>query len=190
MEINRHHLQSPVQIITTYLGIPEEYKKKCIKEIYKIGDKQNQKTNVKGIMSSYHIYTETRELDDLLNNIINSINISVPIEDKRFYYDLKNCWGAVYKEGHYTVPHVHLPDNISFVYYLKANENSSPLVFDECNFKINPIDDFLIIFPSYVTHSVPKQSKGEDRICIAGNLKIKLKKEKINISYEENKNSR
>ena len=33
MEINRHHLQSPVQIITTYLGIPEEYKKKCIKEI-------------------------------------------------------------------------------------------------------------------------------------------------------------
>ncbi len=33
-------------------------------------------------------------------------------------------------------------------------------------------------------HSVPKQSKGEDRICIAGNLKMKNKDEEINISYD------
>ena len=171
MVINRHNLKSPSEIVTTTLGIPEDYKQRCIQEAYKIGDKQGQKTNVKAIMSSYHVWKETDVYNLLFEKIIGKTYVVFPLIDRRFKYKLHDCWSAIYKEGHYTVPHAHNPSQISFVYYLKANNNSSPLVFDDCDFKIHPHDDLLVAFPSYLYHSVPKHT-GEDRICMAGNLNI------------------
>ena len=80
-------------------------------------------------------------------------------------------WSAIYREGHYTISHAHSPSFLSFVYYLKSNINSSPLVFDGCDFQVQPHDDMLVVFPSYLIHSVPKHT-GEDRICLAGNLNL------------------
>ena len=174
MVINRHPIKSPTEVITTTLGIPEDYKQQCIQEVYKIGDSLNRKdnyTNVKALRSSYRVWEETSIYNPLLGRIMGKVNMSLPVEDNKYEYGLENCWTIIYKEGHYTVPHLHIPAQISFVYYLKANDNSSPLVFDGCDFKIYPHDDLLVIFPSYLTHSVPKHM-GEDRICIAGNLNI------------------
>ena len=171
MSINRHRLNSPVDIITTTLGIPEGYKQQCIQEAYKICDGRAQRTNVKALRSSYWMWNETSIYNPLLDRIMGKVNMSFPIEDNQYKYELCNCWAIVYKEGHYTIPHIHAPSNISFVYYLKSNSNSSPLVFDECDFKVYPHDDLLAVFPSYLIHSVPKHY-GEDRICIAGNLNL------------------
>jgi hypothetical protein len=168
MEINRYHVKTTTEIITTTLGIPEDYKQQCIQEAYKIGDKQGKKTNVKAIMSSYHIWEETKTFNPLSEKIVEQIYKIVPI-DPRFKYNLHTMWSAIYKEGHHTVPHGHLPAIISFVYYLKAQGNSSPLIFNDASFLIHPYDDLLVIFPGNLTHSVPEHS-GEDRICIAGNL--------------------
>jgi hypothetical protein len=171
---HNHYVQHPTKIINTILDIPKKYKQRCIEEAYKIGDKQNNRTNVKAIMSSYFIWNETQVFNLLIDNILKKINLALPASSfsPNFTYSLEASWFAIYKSDHYTVPHHHLPADISFIYYLKANDSSSPLVFDQANFVIKPHDNLLVIFPSYLTHEVPIH-KGEDRICLAGNLNLK-----------------
>ena len=121
-------------------------------------------------MTSYQIWNESKVFDRLLDNIQRIIDNLIK-KDKRLEFKLTDSWGAVYKKNDYTIPHQHLPNNISFVYYLQSTGNT-PLIFDECNFKLNPTDDMLIIFPSYLWHSVSKHNEEKDRICIAGNLQF------------------
>jgi hypothetical protein len=168
---NVHHIKSPITIIQTKLSIPPKYKKQCIEEVYRLGDSMNQKTNVKAIRSSFSIWNETKTFSLLLNKIIETIYINFPIKDDRWEYTFIDTWSIIYKKGHYAVPHDHMPNHISYVYYLQSSGNT-PLIFDECNFKINPVDDMLVIFPSYLIHSVPEHQYEEDRICIAGNLDL------------------
>ena len=170
LQINRHHIQSPTEIITTQLGIPQEYKQQCIEEIYRLGDTMGETTNIKAIMTSYTIWDESKVFDILLNNIKIVID-NFANRYNHWKFVLEEAWGTIYKKDNYTIPHQHLPCTISFVYYLQSSGNT-PLVFDECDFKINPINDMLMIFPSYLTHSVPKHNEKEDRICIAGNLQL------------------
>ena len=167
MIINKHHIKSPTEIVTTTLGIPEAYKQQCIQEAYKIGDsidREKSVTNVKAFRSGYKIWEETNVYNLLFDRITYALNRVAVVK-----WEFWDAWTAIYQEGHYTIPHAHDPSYLSFVYYLKANNTSSPLVFDGCDFNLSPYDDLLVIFPSYLTHSVPKHT-GEDRICVAGNI--------------------
>tara|TARA_R110000803_G_scaffold36285_2_gene78005 strand:+ start:156 stop:692 length:537 start_codon:yes stop_codon:yes gene_type:complete len=175
MVINRHYIKTPTEIATTHLNITEEYKQRCIQGAYNIGDQQNHKTNVKAIMSSYQVWEETDVYNNLLDIIQDEVNTKFyPNYYERFTLILGSAWTAIYKEDHYAVSHNHLPAQMSFIYYLKSNNNSSPLLFDGCDFQINPHDGLLVVFPSHLFHNVPKH-KGEDRICIAGNFHQELK---------------
>jgi len=165
--MNIYHVKSPSSIITSQLGIPLQYKQECIEECYRIGDKQNQQTNVKGIMSSYHVWEETDKFSLVFDNIIRFLD-TYCIKDRRYKPVLRNAWSAIYKKGHYTQPHNHSPFNLSWVYYLKANMDS-PLIFNECDFRIKPIDDMLVVFESNLIHSVDRHMGEEDRVCLAGN---------------------
>lgn len=173
MIINKNYIQSTSEIINLELGISEEYKIKCIDEIYKIGNSINSYTNLTAIRSTYYVWEETKILDLLFRQITNIINKLIGTD-----CEIINAWSATYKKGHYAGKHYHNPCFMSFVYYLKSNE-TTPLVFDN-NFKIYPKDDTLIIFPSYLYHSVPIHEDEEDRICVAGNLDWKKDENKSN----------
>tara|TARA_R110001592_G_scaffold100984_9_gene286061 strand:- start:237 stop:764 length:528 start_codon:yes stop_codon:yes gene_type:complete len=173
MDINHYYINHPTEIITASLGIPNDYRQKCIDKIYLMGDHMQQTTNVKAIMSSWKIWEQTDILNTLLKNILSLVNKSFPLQDERWEYEINSCWTAVYKKGHYSNIHEHRPSEISFVYYLQSN-GSTPLVFDDCKFDTTPIDDMLVAFPSYLRHSVPKHKDEEDRICLAGNINYKL----------------
>jgi len=170
---NRYHLKSPVDVITTSLFIPQEYQQECIQEAYRLGDSMEQKTNVKALMSTYSVWEETDKFNLLLDKIKEITNLVHPIQDTRFEYRLDSAWSAIYKKGHYTQPHNHTPAQLAWVYYLKA-DRKSPLIFDDCNFKINPTNDMLVLFPGYLTHSVPQHKENTDRICLAGNFYLPL----------------
>jgi hypothetical protein len=170
MVINTHHLTTTTEIVTTYLDIDPKYKQECIKEAYTLGDSMNLSTNVKAIMSKYDVFNQTKVYNPLFHHIIEKANQILPPYDKKFKYQLVEAWTAIYKKNHYANSHQHLPRITSFVYYLKTTQNSSPLNFPHCNFSISPEEDLLVIFPSYLHHSVPIQTEEEDRICIAGNL--------------------
>jgi hypothetical protein len=169
MNFNFFNVLCPTDIVTVKLGIPLNYKQRCIDEAYKIGDSMGQTTNVKGIMSSYLVFNQTKVYNKLLINIENIINSIEIFQLKDSEFQIVNAWSAIYKKDHHSIKHHHKPSFLSFVYYLQSSGNT-PLIFDECNFKINPVDDMLVIFPSYTYHSVPPHNYQEDRICVAGNL--------------------
>ena len=177
MEITKYNILTPTTILETTLDIPKDYQQECINEIYNLGDSQGQTTNVKAIMTSWRIWEETTILNQLLDNILKIIDVhmtkKMPIDtENAFITKLDNAWGAIYKKGHYTQPHNHLFGwDYSFVYYLQTTGNT-PLIFDECNFNINPKDDTLIVFDSSLKHSVPIHNDDIDRVCIAGNVKV------------------
>lgn len=172
MIINRHHISSPSQIIDLKLGIPLDYKQECINEIYKIGNSIDEPSNVYGIRSTYEVWKETEVLNLLLGNIESIINNLYKDKFQRRYFSITEAWSIIYKKGHNTNPHEHLPFTWAFVYYLQSN-GDTPLIFNDCNFSLNPTDDSLIIFPAYLVHSVPPHEGGKDRICVAGNVDTK-----------------
>ena len=178
MDINHHYINHPTEVITTSLGIPNDYKQKCINEIYTIGDHMQQTTNVKAAMSSWYIWEQTDVLNPLLENILNLIKKLLPLQDERWDYLMDSCWAAIYKKGHYTNSHEHRPSQFSFVYYLQSSGNT-PLVFDDCKFEVTPKDDTIVIFPSYLRHSVPKHKDKKDRICLAGNIIFNSKNKSV-----------
>lgn len=169
--IEKHYIKSETNIYTTFLDIPLEYKKECIQEAYKIGDHQGKQTNVKATMSKWQIWEQTKVFNKIINNIFSVINYVWPNIDEKVKYDISNVWSAIYKKGDFTARHYHVPSYISWVYYLQSSGNT-PLVFDKCDMQIEPLDDMLIIFPSYLIHSVPIHEEEEDRICLAGNINL------------------
>jgi hypothetical protein len=168
MIFEKHHIQSSTEIVTTELIFSQSYKQQCIEEAYRLGDSMNQSSNVKALRSTWYLWDETQIFNLLLEKIIKTINISFPNDDR---LKLRDVWSVIYKKEHYSIPHAHHPSYLSFVYYLKSNGNT-PLVFDKCNFQIHPTDNTLVIFPSYLVHSVPTHKENQDRICIAGNLDL------------------
>ena len=85
-----------------------------------------------------------------------------------------NFWGNVYKKGDCAESHDHLPNQFSFAYFVKAKWYDSPLVFDDSGKRIRPKEGRYVIFPGYMSHSVPKHRYNHDRITLSGNYRLKL----------------
>ena len=132
MIVNRHHLQSPVEIIEAQLNIPQDYKQECINEIYKIGNTNSEPSNVHGIRSTYKVWKETKILDPLLNYIQNTINELYKSKFTGDYFSISSSWSIIYKKDDYAKPHIHLPNTWAFVYYLKSS-GRTPIIFNDIN---------------------------------------------------------
>lgn len=175
-----------VPIMTSKINIEENYLQKCIQEIYYIGDEVNHQTNVKADMSFYDLHIKNRTFKKLIDLIINNIYDNFPHRNfineeagktvKDHFLNLNNFWSAIYKEGDFTIRHMHNENDISFCFYLQSDEKSSPLFFEDVDLKIKPEKNLLVAFPSFLNHSVEKQVKSEkDRIIVSGNLRYKFR---------------
>lgn len=148
-----------------FLGAPKDYIDQMVEKAYEIGDHMNQETNLKGIMSTYHVWNQT----DLFNPLFDKISEIVSLEYKQPMV-LHNAWTGIYKSDHHAQAHHHCPSGHSFVYYIKATIEDSPLVLGNNKFEIKPQTDLLIHFPALVEHLVPRQTNQSERVVIAGNL--------------------
>lgn len=113
---------------------------------------------------------------------------------------LTSAWLNVnFERNHMNIDHIH-GDTFSGVFYLKCPKNSGKLVIPnpainrlwngcslavqknqftaEC-IKIEPIEGNIVMFPSYISHSVEPNDHDEERISISFNL-IALPKGSIN----------
>ena len=136
-------------------------------QILTVGDQMNRTTNVKADMSHWETFLSEWEylsIDIMKNHLPEFIGI---IDAKFICYAI---WGASYSKGDYTVFHHHFPSLLSFIYYVKVDEDSAPLVFTDIDFELHPKENDLIIFPSYLKHGVPTQMTDTNRICISGNI--------------------
>lgn len=166
-------VKSNALISTFNLGFSQTYLDECVNEIYKIGDKQNNSTNVKALMTSYYIWEDSLVFSRILS-VVKSVLIEVlSYEKDKYQVSLDNAWGSIYKKGEFAEVHHHKPFHYSFVFYLRANHLSSPLNFVDSNLNIYPEDNLLVLFPSYVAHQVLPNEDNE-RVMIAGNFSVEV----------------
>ena len=85
----------------------------------------------------------------------------------------EDCWGALYRKGHYIKTHHHWPSALSWTYYVKTSENTEPFIFvgNGVEKKIYPRVGDLIIFPSVMNHRVPVSQTDDERIVVVGNIR-------------------
>ena len=136
-------------------------------------------TNVKTMMTGNWNQTNIHTFNDLKTIVLNTC------EKKYFDYDTRKfcidvMWGSVYRSGGYTQWHDHIGSAISFVYFLKAPENSSTLDmsfwgirdkrYDKGIVSVKPKVGRLIIFPASTRHKVDPYYGEENRITVAGNI--------------------
>ena len=103
-----------------------------------------------------------------------------------------SMWAIINKKGNFNIEHTHSNNYLSAAYYVKAPENcgnfkaSNPNIISrnvypksdkstELNSNsasINVSEGDLLIFPSYLPHSVEENKSEEDRVIISFNLDI------------------
>jgi len=134
---------------------------------------EEKKSNVKAYMTNYFLHKQYSIVNEVCNRAIDIVK-SIQQKDQKGKLDkffTFDCWGAIYQENDYTLPHTHGPAMWSWVYYIQIPNNPPPLYFREAKLKVFPKPDELIMFPGHVTHEVPKAIDmiGE-RIVLAGNI--------------------
>ena len=87
-------------------------------------------------------------------------------------FKLREVWGVNYKKDQGVYFHNHFPYCMSFVYYVRMPEGSSPLILD--GEEILLPEGRVIFFLGHQFHSVPPSS-ADGRCIIAGNISYTFK---------------
>ena len=169
----------------------EEY----IKKQMELDSKGKKASNING-WHSENFNLKDEEVVFFINTI--SIKIQKAMEDmgwdlKKNKIEIPNIWPIINKRGSSNAMHIHSNSYISAAYYVKAPEKCGDIVFydprqsrlvrkpkisklnslngEEVNIK--PTDGLLVLFPSYLYHSVNENLSNEERIVISFNVDLK-----------------
>ena len=139
------------------------------KYIRQQGDRINFQSNVKAQMTEWNMQLEAggEHFQELVNFVR---EVSMECSQVQFIPDCYDCWGAVYKKGNHTVSHDHWPAIWSWTYYVNVTSECAPLVFTNTDYKVQPYNGLLVMFPGWVKHKVPPQESDHERVMVAGNL--------------------
>jgi len=178
----------------------EEYEE-VNNEIYKYIKKLQQndtsgiiKSNIKG-WHSKDFNLKENEPQNFINFIspsIEQVMTDMNWEKEKQTIKISNMWAIINKGGSTNLRHQHGNSTISGAYYVRAPENCGEIVFYDprpapiysypkaissnlLNAQVNgisPKEGALVLFPSYVDHSVNENKSNEERIVISFNIKI------------------
>ncbi len=116
-------------------------------------------------------------------------------EKQKQSININNMWAIINTGGSANLRHQHGNSTISGAYYVRAPKNSGDIVFYDprpapvytypkalnpnlLNAQvngINPKEGALVLFPSYLDHSVNENLSNEERIVISFNITIQIK---------------
>ena len=191
------HLAFSTPIWTSLIENYEELNNKMYKYI-KIFQSKDLEGISKSNMNGWHSKNfdlEEEEPKFLVNSISSSLNILFNDMD----WDLTNqkikithMWSIINKKHGYNARHIHSNNYISAAYYVRAPKNSGNIVFydprsaavifspkkqkpNKLNtniFSIEPKEGLLVLFPSYLHHSVNLNESQEERIVISFNINL------------------
>ena len=181
----------------------EDYKQtneemfKYIKKLQSEDEKGIVKSNVKG----WHSKDFDME-NEAPKNFIKLISANIHQVFKDMDWDLQkqkikipSMWAIINKDGANNARHHHGNSDISAAYYIRAPKNCGEIVFYDprpapvfshplCNKpnllnamvnSVNPVEGLLVMFPSYLDHSVNPNLSKEERIVISFNIKLAIK---------------
>ena len=142
---------------------------KVIKEFRdeKVNQKQKEQNLDNYHMTDYKSHLHIKEFDIISRLVLDNFC------PKEHNFKTEDCWGALYRKGHYIKTHHHWPSALSWTYYLKTSSNTEPFVFvgQEKEYSIYPEEGDLIIFPSVMNHRVSVSQTDDERIVIVGNIR-------------------
>ena len=179
--------------INNYENVNEEMYN-YIKSEQKKDDKGITKSNIKG-WHSKDFRLETKEPRNFINLILPSIEqvmVDMNWEKQKQKIRISNMWAIINTGGSANTRHQHGNSTISGAYYVRAPKNSGDIVFYDprpapvytypnalspnlLNAQINgisPNEGSLVLFPSYLDHSVNENLSNDERIVISFNLTI------------------
>ena len=113
------------------------------------------------------------------NNLTDIINCFTDVK-KLVAYEISDCWVQKYNNKKHDI-HVHGNNNekLSFVWYINASHESSPIKFynpgypymDHWSKEIHPNKDKFLMFNSYIPHEVAI-NKDDVRMVVSGNIDL------------------
>jgi len=157
-----------------------------VKKCYEIKSKSAGRnlTNIGGWQSNDIDLSKFTECYSLIEDSLRSVCEDIHPD---MFLKIDNAWININKGLNYNSPHEHPLSAISGVLYLKCNKNSGNIKFESSSLMRHyPLNSYgsklfqtyieyqpkvgdLILFPSWLTHSVLPSLDNEDRISIAFN---------------------
>ena len=95
------------------------------------------------------------------------INMKTFDIDRLIIYE---CWNVLYDNGQGVQTHNHLPFAYTFLYYVSTPEGSAPTVFTDSGKEIKAEVGKCAFFPSFLSHRVSSNNKGDKRSVLVGNF--------------------
>ena len=155
------------------------------------------KSNVKGWHSNDFELNddEPQKFIKFISNSIEQVMTDMKWEKNKQSVKINNMWAIINTGGSANLRHQHGNSTISGAYYVRAPKDSGDIVFYDprpapiyshpnvespnlLNAQVNsitPKDGAMVLFPSYLDHSVNENLSNEERIVISFNIKIQMK---------------
>ena len=130
----------------------------------------------------------THSISSILNESFNDMGWNLQKNKSK----ITAMWSIINPKNASNARHIHPNNNISSAYYVTAPENSGDIVFydprsantirapissnanklNSNSFTVQPKEGLLILFPSYLHHSVNRNDSEEERIVISFNINL------------------
>ena len=168
-----------------------------IKSIQKDDEIGINKSNVKGWHSKDFDLNdkEPQNFISFILPLIEQVMIDMNWDKEKQTAKINNMWAIINTGGSANLRHQHGNSTISGAYYVRAPKNSGDIVFYDprpapvyshpnvitpnlLNAQVNsisPKEGALVLFPSYLDHSVNENLSNEERIVISFNIRIQMK---------------
>ena len=182
--------------LDNYQSINEEMYK-FIKNTQSKDQKGISKSNIKG-WHSKDFNMQENEPKNFIKFILPAIEqviTDMNWEKQKQSININNMWAIINTGGSANLRHQHGNSTISGAYYVRAPKNSGDIVFYDprpapvytypkavnpnlLNAQVNgisPKEGALVLFPSYLDHSVNENLSNEERIVISFNITIQSK---------------
>ena len=198
--MNKPNLFFPTPVWTLQLDNYHSINEQMYKFIKITQSKDQQgisKSNIKG-WHSKDFNMQQNEPKDFIKFILPAIEqviTDMNWERQKQSININNMWAIINTGGSSNAQHQHGNSNISGAYYVRAPKNSGDIVFYDprpapvyfhpnakspnlLNAQVNsvsPKEGVLVLFPSYLDHSVNKNLSNEERIVISFNIRINSK---------------
>ena len=198
--MNKPNLFFPTPVWTLQLDDYQSINEQMYKFIKITQSKDQQgisKSNIKG-WHSKDFNMQENEPKDFIKFILPAIEqviTDMNWEKQKQSVNINNMWAIINTGGSANLRHQHGNSTISGAYYVRAPKNSGDIVFYDprpapvytypkavnpnlLNAQVNgisPKEGALVLFPSYLDHSVNENLSNEERIVISFNITIQSK---------------
>ena len=194
LELNKHNIFM-TSVYQCYLNLDKDkLKQVCYKIKNNDGNKDRQYSSFNGWHSEVYLsrIKEFNEVIDTVYNIVQTIKTELGFK-KDLNLNILQYWININGNKSYHAPHIHRGFLFSAIYYIDSPEDCGDLDlhtptknlhyhirddwFDNqdkiyTNYTVKPEPNKLVIFPSWIEHSVRVNKSNKDRISIAFDIGV------------------